>query len=223
MQNGNINDRYIYVMLSKTPTWFGGAIRSVMGYTYNHTSIAFDQRLEHLYSFGRRVHKVPVVAGLVKEYPERFTLNAVTDVPVRIYKIPVTKEQYDLGLRKIKEIKDDKEEYLYNLYSVLLYPIFKGFPTYKAFTCTEFVVALLHHMNVTLSEERAAHTATPDGMMDLLRDYEVIYEGNLLEYDTDLSEHKPVYFRSPNYVKDSIATIYTLGRLVRRVGGETKL
>lgn len=222
MQNGTVNERYIYVMLSQTPTGFGKTIRKVMGYTYNHTSIAFDKELVQLYSFGRKVHKVPVVAGLVREYPERFSLNVTSDVPVRIYRIPVTQEQYDIGLSRIQEILDDEDEYLYNLYSVLLYPVFRGFSTFKAYHCTEFVAHLLQRMKVELHEDKPACGITPEGMKVLLQDYEICYEGNLLEYVSDLSEHRPVYFRSPN-MKDGIATVYTLGRLVCRTGSGKKL
>lgn len=212
----SLADNFVYVMLSQTQSGFGRMIRKVTGNTYNHSSIAFDAELKHLYGFGRLKNRVPVVAGLVREYPERFTLNKVDSVPVVIYRIPVTRQQYQKGIRRVKEILNDPEVYLYNLFSVLTYPLFKGFRTYKAYTCSEFVVHILGIMGVKMNNGKSAHKYTPEQLMEVLRDYEIIYEGNLLDYVDDATEHIPTFFESPDYVNDSIATVYTLARLVYR-------
>ncbi len=211
--------RYVYVMISQTPTGFGKLIRRFGGMKYNHTSISFDRDMHQLYGFARKVHRVPVVAGLVHEFPKRFSLNKVDNVPVIIYRIPVTVAQYRAGLKKLKEIQEDKEEYLYNLFSVITYPIFGGFKSYKAYTCSEFVVHLLETMNVPINTKKPAHKITPEQMEDVLKDYEVVYDGNLLEYVSDPDVTSPVYFQPPRYFRDGVATVYTLGRLAYRARG----
>lgn len=217
MQETTVKQYYVYIMLSQTQTGFARAIRKVTGNTYSHSSIAFDADLKHLYGFARYKSRVPVVAGLVREYPERFTLNKVDDVPVVIYRIPVTKEQYMIGARRVRDVIRDPEKYLYNLYAVLTYPAFKGFETYKAYTCSEFVVHLLTLMGVPLNISMPAYKYTPEQLMDVLRDYEMIFQGNLLDY-ADASEHRPAFFEAPDYVRDSIKTVYYLTRLVYRRG-----
>jgi hypothetical protein len=181
MEYDGINIRYIYLVLSRTPSRFGRMIRFISGDSFNHASLAFDKNLSMLYSFGRRKNNIPLNAGLVKEYTERFSLKKVDCVSVRIYKIPVSREQYELGKKRIRQIMKD-ETYLYNLYSVLFYPIFKGFYTYKAFTCVEFVIDMLKYMKIPVEMDKPSYKYLPDDMMEIL-DYPVFFEGNLLEYE----------------------------------------
>lgn len=172
--------RYIYLVFSSTPSRFGKMIRLVTGARFNHVSLAFDKDLSKLYSFGRKKNNIPLNAGLVKEYPERFSLNKVDFVEVQIYKIPVTKVQHNLGLFRLRQLIHD-EKYLYNLFSVLFYPVFKGFYTYKAYTCVEFVIHMLEYMGVDISIEKPAYKYLPDEMLDII-DFPLAFEGNLLEY-----------------------------------------
>lgn len=217
MQEKTVGQYYVYIMLSQTQTGFAKAIRRVTGDTYSHSSIAFDADLKHLYGFARYKSRVPVVAGLVREYPERFTLNKVDNVPVIIYRIPVTREQYMIGARRVRDVIRDPERYLYNLYAVLTYPAFKGFETYKAYTCSEFVIHVLTLMGVPLNISRPAWKYTPMQLIDVLRDYEMIFQGNLLDY-ADATEHRPAFFGTPDYVRDSIKTVWYLTSLLYRRG-----
>ena len=172
--------RYIYLVFSSTPSRFGRMIRFASGARFNHVSLAFDADLRKLYSFGRRRNHIPINAGLVQEYPERFSLRKVDYVGVRIYRIPVTPEQYRLGKLRIRQIMND-EKYLYNLYSVLFYPIFKGFYTYKAYTCVEFVIHMLRFMKIYVPTDKPSYKYLPDELESIL-DFSHFFEGNLLEY-----------------------------------------
>lgn len=172
--------RYIYLVFSSTPSRFGRMIRFASGARFNHVSLAFDADLRKLYSFGRRRNHIPINAGLVQEYPERFSLRKVDYVGVRIYRIPVTAEQYRLGKLRIRQIMND-EKYLYNLYSVLFYPIFKGFYTYKAYTCVEFVIHMLRFMKISVATDKPSYKYLPDELESIL-EYPHFFEGNLLEY-----------------------------------------
>lgn len=169
---------YIYIMLSRTPSKFAKLIRRTMGIEYNHASVALDEDLNHLYAFGRYKNRVPVVAGLVKEHASRFTLCKESDVQIKLYKLPVTKEQYEQICNIIETILED-EEYQYNLFSALTFPVLKGFETYKAYTCIEFVMYLLAEVGMEL--EKPIYSYQPEELVYLLQEHEC-YSGNLLEY-----------------------------------------
>ncbi|MDD2301075.1 MAG: hypothetical protein PHG30_00790 [Eubacteriales bacterium] len=172
--------KYIYLVFSSTPSRFGRMIRFASGARFNHVSLAFDESLRKLYSFGRRKNNIPINAGLVQEYPERFSLRKVDYVGVKIYRIPVTPEQYRLGKLRIRQILND-EKYLYNLYSVLFYPIFKGFYTYKAYTCVEFVIHMMRFMKIYVPTVKPSYKYLPDELESILES-PGYFEGNLLEY-----------------------------------------
>ncbi len=202
---------YIYVVLSKTPTKVGGAIRKLAGITYNHASIAFDRELIQLYSFARRQYKNPLDAGLVREHPEWFSLRRHNHVDVRIYKIPVTREQYLKGKTRILEIKHDSDGYLYNLFSVLFFPFMKGFETYKAYSCAEFVAHMIRTMGIELSPNKLDCMFTPQEIGERIGNW-LMFEGNLLEY-CQTRPGKGNFFEKPGYrrtAKTSVVLVITL-------------
>lgn len=208
MQKKECNDlktRYIYLVFSKTPSRVGKMIRLFSGARFNHVSVAFDKDLSKLYSFGRRKNNIPLNAGLVKEYPERFSLKKVDFVEVKILEIPVTKKQYNLGKLRIKQIMQDKK-YLYNLYSVIFYPLFKGFYTYKAYTCVEFVLHMLKYMEVDICTDKPTYKYLPDELLPIAN-FPVIFEGNLLEYvESGISDTGSFFDPMVNYREHFYAT-----------------
>jgi hypothetical protein len=201
-------DYYIYIVISETPTKFGSVIRRFAKIKYNHASIAFEEDLRHLYSFGRRQHKNPLNAGLIREYPERFTLRRYSRVNVRIFRIPVSKTQYMLGKSRILEIKHDREGYLYNLLSVLSYPILKGFHTYKAYSCAEFVAHMLRVIGIGETPDRPDYGCTPEEIGSRLES-QLIFEGNLLDFWTCAPLVRHRFFDHPGH-RNTVKTSVTL-------------
>jgi hypothetical protein len=194
------HQHYIYIVLSETPTKFGSVIRRFAKIQYNHASIAFDEKLLHLFSFGRRQYKNPLNAGLIKEYPERFTLRKHKSVNVRIYKVQVTEEQFKAGKKRILEIMTDRDGYLYNLFSVLSYPILRGFHTYKAYSCVEFVAHMLRHMGIGLNSEKSNCEFTPEEIGDHFVN-DLFFEGNLLDYCDETPYSTEFFFERPKRIQ----------------------
>ena len=215
VQGRDAREYYIYIMLSQTPSKFGRVIRKLDGSEYNHASISFDDKLSQLYSFGRYRNSNPVHAGMVKEYLERFTLMKESSVKTSIYEVPVTKEQYLQGKKRILEIKHDKEGYLYNLFSVLSYPIFHGFHTYKAYTCAEFVAHMMTVMGIPVSETEGIHSVTPQQLSDNMGG-RLIFRGNLLEYWSERQAVINDFFDDTRYRAVAAKSISVALRLLYR-------
>lgn len=168
----------IYILISQTNTRFGKLIRKFGKIQYNHASIALDSELSEIYSFARQRHSLVLTGKLVKENISRFTLNRATNINATIFEVPVTEEQYDEIKALIEEIYNDKE-YLYNLFSVLTYPLTKGLSVYKAFTCNEFAMYVLKLLGHEV--QKPLYQYKPDDLLEILGD-KIYYQGNLLEY-----------------------------------------
>ena len=161
-------NKFIYIIISKTPTRFGSLVRKCAKQTYNHASIALDEDLTHIYAFARTKHNAPLMGGLVRESLDRFTLRRDKSVPVMVFKIPVSQEQYEYISSLIDEMLYNKK-YVYNLFSVFLYPIFKGFTVKNAFSCIEFVAYILQYLGFCMS--KPACKFKPDDLMQELAGY----------------------------------------------------
>lgn len=202
-------------MISQTNTRFAGMVRRFGRTHYNHAAVALDAELDQLYAFARPKHKAVLLARLVKENVHRYTLGKEEGVNVVIFKIDVTRKQYHLVKKTIKRIYNDKE-YMYNLLSVLSYPISGGFSTYKAFSCIEFAMYILRSLDYDVP--KPLHSYKPDDLLYLLRD-NIWYQGNILEYKED-SGYDHEYFSPLTFhlFKDSAMALMGLfGRtLVKR-------
>lgn len=183
-------DRYIYIMISETTTRFGYLLRRVGKVRFNHASVALDEELNECWSFARRQYHAPLIFGLVKETMDRFTLHRFSNVQVMIFRIPVTEVQYQSVKRMITMIQQD-DEYIYNLFSVLTFPLLRGVAVYKAYSYIEFTTNVLRRLDFSLNMPTFRYT--PDDLMELLSEYQ-FFEGNLLEYKKP-SERDDAFFQ----------------------------
>ena len=157
-------------MISRTPTMFGSAIRKIAKQTYNHASVATDENMEHTYAFARYKHSTPLLGGLVRETLDRFTLRKEEKVPVIVYKIPATEEQYKFINTRIEEMMKKKKKFIYNLLSVITYPLLHGFSTKNAYTCIEFAAYVLKYLGFL--QDKPACKYKPDDLLIELKDYQ---------------------------------------------------
>lgn len=200
----NTESRAIYIMISSTPTKFAHLIRLFGRVQYNHAAIALDADLNYLYAFARPQHKALLLGRLVRESLERYTLRKNVTVPVVVFRLPVTSAEYQYIESTIYNIQQDRE-YMYNLFSVITFPFFKGFETYKAFSCIEFVTYLLKKLNYPLS--KPCFSYKPDDLLNLLTD-NIIYQGDirncLVHNQTDCTYFAPLtmeaYAKSVNAI-----------------------
>lgn len=202
--------RYVYIVISETATRFGYVLRQVGHVKYNHAAIALDEELRELYSFARKQYHTPLIGGLVQETMERYTLSKATDIQVTVFRIPVTLEQYLQIQNGIERIKQD-QEYKYNLFSVLTFPLTKGFAIYKAYSCIEFVMNMMKVAGYKLY--KPAYQYTPDELLELFAG-DIFFQGNLLEY-CSLRIKDDEYFQPIDFQK-CILSGSDLKEIVRR-------
>lgn len=204
--------QYLYVMISRTHTKFGSVIRKFGRVTYNHSAISFDKGLTEMYGFARKRHKAVLTATLVHESIPRYTMNKPSPLDVVIFRIPVNEEQYVRVRITVNTILNDSS-YVYNLFSVLSYPVTGGFNTYKAFSCIEFTMYILRMIG--FRPDKPLYSYKPDDLLAFLGDY-IYYQGDLRDYiereiNADTDYFLPI---SGQDVKESVINIL---RLVKRL------
>lgn len=175
-----MDQKAIYIVLTTTRTKFAGCIRFFGGTKYNHASVSLDPELTKMYSFARPQQYSFFKGRLVRETLDRFTLGGRYRVPCVVFRIPVTDKQYIRVSGAMRRIYKDPE-YMYNLLSVLSYPVTRGFSTYKAFSCIEFTAYILKYLGIPLSDKLWEYK--PDDLLDILADF-AVFKGDLAEYMT---------------------------------------
>jgi hypothetical protein len=204
--------RYLYVILSSTKTKIGYLIKKLSKTTYSHTSLSLDREMREMYSFARYYKSTPFYGGFIHETPVRFSLGKPEPIHIKVFRLPVPREQYAGIQRRLQEMGE--EPYLYNLFSAIFQSMGKGFDTEKAYTCSEFVARMLR-------EEKLAEIPMEDARC-LPRDFESIlaeylyYEGDLWEYLGRMPENDDEFMTKLGYWRAMRETLRLMAILIRR-------
>jgi hypothetical protein len=170
----------IYILL----TYSGSALSRVINkYTrepYSHVSIAFDESLNELYSFGRLRPSNPIFAGFVREDVLNGTYARFPKTTCALYSLEINEIQYRKLKKELKKFQADEDKYGYNL--IGLVGVMVNYPIERKYNyfCSQFVSSLLTNSGIKLIDKEAALTSPRD--FRECNELNLIYEGNLQTY-----------------------------------------
>lgn len=171
----------IYILLTYSGSILSRVINKKTREPYSHVSIAFDEELKELYSFGRLRPSNPIFAGFVKEDIENGTYARFPETTCALYSLDIDEVQYKRLIKELKKFIASDHRYRYNLIGLMgaavNYPIERQ---YKYF-CSQFVTSLLNNSGIKLIDKEAGLTAPRD--FRECNELNLVYEGNLQSYN----------------------------------------
>jgi hypothetical protein len=172
-----MNNKQVYIFLTDTGTLFTRMIKLYTKSTLNHASIAFNEELDEMYSFGRKNVKNPFIGGFVREdiHTELFK-----EAKCAIYSCTVTEFEYYQLKRNIKKIELSEQDYKYNLIGLLGVVLNIEIERKNAFFCSQFVATLLSNNGISLSDKPLS-LVTPQDLSEA-KQLKLVYEGDLDSY-----------------------------------------
>ena len=181
----------IYIALTDTGTVLSKMIGMYTRKDFNHASIAFDEQLTEVYSFGRKYQSNPFIAGFVKE---NFAEGIFRGANCAILSCNVSEDEFDRIRHKIRQIEQNKEQYRFNFIGLFGVAVNKGIDRERAFFCSQFVATVMNEgdfpmFTVSPSLVQPHHFSKVASLQD-------VYEGDLQSY-LDMTrgqqEHRPVH------------------------------
>lgn len=172
----------IYIVLAHTGTLLSRIIKIRTGAEYTHSSIALDEDLEQMYSFGRKYSYIAFIGGFVKEGASFGTYKRFYKTEISVFELPVTDEQYNKVCKRIDYIKEHKKEYRFNILGLFFAGFNKRLQFNKTYYCAEFVKKLLEVSDVDTSE--LPEVIKPEHFK-MLSKAKLIYKGKLKKYKAD--------------------------------------
>lgn len=148
-----MKNEYIYIVLIKALTGLGKFSRKISKYEYTHIAVSLNDKMDDFVTFSRRRHYAPFDAGIMHEKREHYVFGKNEKVKIKIFKIPVSKEEKLKIENYIKKIESDKE-YIFNLYSMITMHIFHGIEIYKTYNCMSFVSKIIELSNSVKLEKK---------------------------------------------------------------------
>jgi len=172
-----MNEREIYILLTDTGTLFTKMIKLYTRKPYNHASIALDNELMRVYSFGRKKHRNPFIGGFVKEDVRKGLFRHAN---CAIYRLKVTDGQYERMVSFIRNIEENKHRYRYNLIGLLSFIIHKQINRENAFFCSQFVATVLQECGIIKFEKKLSFMTPYD--LQQAANLCLVYQGRLADF-----------------------------------------
>ena len=173
----NINENYVYIMISKTNTVLGTMIQKSLGVSYNHCSITLDESLETIYSVGRKEMHNVFIAGFVTESKSRGFFAIHNDADIVLLRLPVyiQKEEF---MEIILEYQ--QTPFKYNLLGLLY--CYCGIPIIREnkLFCSQFVDQVLKKSGIECFN-KPSELIRPHDFLEIPF-AEVVYEGKIRDY-----------------------------------------
>jgi hypothetical protein len=173
--------RDIYVVLTNTGTSFSKCIGLFTGEPLNHASVAFDDGLKDIYSFGRKHPMNAFSGGFVRE---KVWGDLIRDrrraTPSAIYRCSVEAETFRRMRKQVQRMSEDPTRYGYNLAG--LFTLLAGIDWQRENTyfCSQFVEHLFATHGVALSGKPASLTKPGDFERSVR--LESVFRGDLRAY-----------------------------------------
>ncbi|MGE7915745.1 hypothetical protein [Lysinibacillus xylanilyticus] len=166
----------IYIVLTKTGTLLSKAIGMYTGKEMNHASIAFDEELFDMYSFGRKQLNNPLSGGFLREDAERGLFETADCV---IYRCRVSQYQFLEMMKFVRYMYLNRDRYKYNFIGLFGVVMQREVRRERAYFCSQFVAMLLKVGGLKIYQNPAL--MTPDCIAQLPY-LEKVYAGKLAEY-----------------------------------------
>ncbi|NRG48312.1 hypothetical protein HRF87_26880 [Bacillus sp. CRN 9] len=175
-----MKNKTIYVLLTDTNTLFTKMIKCYTKAPYNHVSIVFDEKLNEIYSFGRKYPRNPLIAGFIREDVYFGTYRYFHNTKCLFLKIEVSTKEYNRIRNIIKTFNNNRNIYSYNLLGLLGVAIQHPINKRNKYFCSQFVAEIFEKCGLNLWDITPALITPNDFFMH--PSFEIVYEGRLYDY-----------------------------------------
>ena len=132
-------ERTIYILLTRSGTWFSRLIHLATQDRYTHASIGLDGPDGPFYSFARKYRYLALPAGLVEEQVTVYRRA----VPCCLYELKVSEETYFRLRQRLRSMYLQREIYHYSVLGVFACWFNLSLQRQHHYFCSQFVAGLL--------------------------------------------------------------------------------
>lgn len=190
--------RKIYIVLTYTGTVLSKIIKLFTKNKYTHVSVALDENMDEMYSFGRLNPYNPFIGGFIKEEINGGTFKRFKNTSSQVYSLEVTNEQYEEVKEQISKMYENKSMYKFNIRGLALALFRKRQKRKNKFYCSEFVRYVLENSNIQKNE--LSNVIKPEDFRKL-SELHLEYEGLLRTYNSERIRKVQESIKALNLIK----------------------
>lgn len=170
----------IYIVTTYTGTILSYLIRKISKTPYAHVSIALNEELDPMYSFGRLNPKTAIFAGFVEENIDQGLYAIRKNTMCRVYSYEVTDLQYYDIYNNIMFVSENRKKFDYDIMALIYLTLNRPRQAEYKYVCSHFVADMLIKSEVDLFKEPSCNVR-PDCFYDN-EQLTLEYEGLLSQY-----------------------------------------
>ena len=170
----------VYIVTTFTGTLLSCLIKRISKTPYAHVSIALNENLKPMYSFGRLNPKTPIFAGFVEENINEGLYDIRENTMCRVYSLDVTDSQYEKLSRNIIKVSNNRKKYYYDVKGLVYLSMNKSRKKDNKYVCSNFVADMLEKSDINILD-KPSHKVKPNDFYNAA-DFTLIYEGLLSDY-----------------------------------------
>ncbi len=172
-------NKKIYFILTHTGTVLSKIIRLYTKKTYSHISIALDDSLNTMYSFGRLYAYNPLIGGFVIEGKMIGTFKRFKNTDALVLSYDVSEEQYERIKKDIDVFINNKKKYRFNMVGLIFVALNRKIKIENSFYCAEFVKYIVEKEDIITN---LPNIIKPEDFRKV-SNTKLVYQGKLAKYE----------------------------------------
>ena len=184
-----MENKRIYIVLTRTNTILSRLIGIIKNDEYTHASISLNKDLEVMYSFGRKNKLNPFVGCFVKENLNEGVFEMHKNLKGLVIELEVTIKQYNKINELLNEFITNSNSYKYNYFGLIYNLLNIEACRSDRFLCSEFVYYLISESGV-VNLNKPRNLIRPQDF--LMLNSKILYKGNLKSKITIIPRYKYV-------------------------------
>lgn len=166
--------RTVYLLLTRSETYFSRLIHLFTKGEFTHASIGLDGPTGAFYSFARKYPQLPFPGGLIREQVDRGFFSLHPHIPCCLYALTVSEDTYQSICERVHAMYRNKERYHYNVLGAMASYFKLPLVRRNHKFCSEFVAELLYESGAVELDQDPALTHPMDfcclqGLRPILR------------------------------------------------------
>ncbi|SHG39669.1 hypothetical protein [Ornithinibacillus halophilus] len=194
-----MKEKTIYFLFTDTGTVLSRLINYFTRKQLNHVSIAFDEDLQELYSFGRKNPNNPFSGGFVREDIHGEFLSKAN---CAVYSFQLSEDDYYQINTYIKRIEAEACNYKYNFLGLIGVLLKIDLKRKNALFCSQFVATAMENVHGFQLDKPACFTTPAD-----IREQgglQLMYQGKLADYQKQVEVDGKLITGTPIIAKQSL-------------------
>lgn len=170
----------IYIIETHSGTIPSRVIKKVTRYPFSHIMISLDNKLDKMYTFGRRSVRNPFNSGFIIESTNSKFFKKFNDTECKIYSLKISKKKYKLLKGLIINFEKNPSIYNYDIVGLCLRLFRITIRRKNHYVCSSFVAELIDKTKIYKFNKPSFKVRPSD--FQYIPNKELYYSGKLINY-----------------------------------------